>query len=112
MRDLAPEIHRQRLVIEAKMPDVVSPESIVGYLTQLSDTIGMVRLMEPVTHRSPLYGWAGWVHWETSGAHIYAWDDPLFISVDVYACKSFDNEAAVELTREYFGCGTIVSKGF
>ena len=29
-------------------------------------------------------GWAGWIHWETSGAHFYAWDTPRpFFSVDI-----------------------------
>ena len=48
-------------------------------------------LLDPVTHRSDRYGWAGWVHWETSGAHFYAWEDPLFFSVDIYTCKPFDS---------------------
>jgi hypothetical protein len=112
MLDLAPRIHRQRLVVEATVASAVTAESIADYLKELSTAIGMVRLMEPVTHKSPLYGWAGWVHWETSGAHIYAWDDPLFISVDIYACKSFSNDAAVALTREHFACATIVSRKF
>ena len=36
----------------------------------------MTLLIDPVTHRSDRYGWAGWVHWETSGAHFYAWEVP------------------------------------
>ena len=41
------------------------------------------------------FGWAGWVHWETSGVHLYAWEQPmLFFSVDIYTCKAFDPVAA------------------
>ena len=67
----------------------------------------------PATHQSPLYGWAGWIHWETSGAHFYAWDEPaVFFSVDVYACKAFSPHAVVELTREWFDATEVVFKEF
>jgi S-adenosylmethionine decarboxylase len=113
VRDLAPEIHRQRLVVEGLCPQPIDARSIREYLSQLSKAIDMVELMEPVTHQSPLYGWAGWIHWETSGAHFYAWDEPrLFFSVDVYACKPFSAEAVVELTREWFDASEVVCKEF
>jgi S-adenosylmethionine decarboxylase len=67
-------------------------------------------LGEPVTHRSDTYGWAGWVHWETSGAHFYAWDRPLFFSVDLYTCKAFDPVAAVDFTARFFDTNEIVAK--
>lgn len=104
MPDLAPMIHRQRLVIEGYCDAPISAEAISTFLSELSDTIGMVALMEPMTHQSPLYGWAGWIHWETSGAHFYAWDQPmLFFSVDVYACKPFEARDAVNLAARHFG---------
>lgn len=113
MLDLAPDICRQRLVVEGLCSQPIDDASIRGYLSQLSSTIDMVSLMEPVTHQSPLYGWAGWIHWETSGAHFYAWDVPrLFFSVDVYSCKAFSPEAVVDLSREWFQATDVVSKGF
>ncbi|MGJ7440954.1 S-adenosylmethionine decarboxylase [Aquipuribacter sp. MA13-6] len=112
MPDLAPMIHRQRLVIEGYCDAPISAEAIRSFLSELSDTIGMVSLMEPMTHQSPLYGWAGWIHWETSGAHFYAWDSPLlFFSVDVYACKPFQARDAVDLAARHFG-STPVWKEF
>ena len=113
VRDLAPEIHRQRLVVEGLCPQPIDAASIRDYLSQLSKAIDMIELTEPVTHQSPLYGWAGWIHWETSGAHFYAWDVPrLFFSVDVYACKPFSADAVVELTREWFDATDVVCKAF
>jgi hypothetical protein len=113
VRDLAPEIFRQRLVVEGLCTEPIDALSICEYLTQLSKAIDMVALMEPVTHQSPLYGWAGWIHWETSGAHFYAWDRPrLFFSVDIYACKPFSAASALDLTRDWFGATDLVSKGF
>jgi S-adenosylmethionine decarboxylase len=112
-RDLAPEIVRQRLVIEGEPARPVDDAQIRHYLSALSREVDMVQLLEPVTHRSDLYGWAGWIHWETSGAHFYAWEQPrLFFSVDVYTCKAFAVDTAVSFTREYFSAGTIVAKSF
>lgn len=113
MLDLAPEICRQRLVVEGLCREPIDAESITGYLSQLSKTIDMVALMEPVTHQSPLYGWAGWIHWETSGAHFYAWEQPLrFFSVDIYTCKPFNPLTALDFTSEFFDTTRCVAKGF
>jgi hypothetical protein len=111
--DLAPEILRQRLVIEGVPARPIDETGIRSYLSALSRTVDMVQLLEPVTHRSDLYGWAGWIHWETSGAHFYAWEQPLlFFSVDIYTCKAFDVDTAVSFTGEFFSAGTVVSKSF
>src|ERR1700709_88050 len=112
-RDLAPEILRQRLVIEGVPARPVDDEQIRRYLSALSREVDMVQLLEPVTHRSDLYGWAGWIHWETSGAHFYAWEQPrLFFSVDMYTCKALDVETAVSFTADFLQAETIVAKSF
>ncbi|BFU44679.1 hypothetical protein KRMM14A1004_29160 [Krasilnikovia sp. MM14-A1004] len=112
-KDLAPSIHRQRLVVEGYPTFVITDEHIKEYLQKLSVVTDMITLIEPVTHISDLYGWAGWIHWETSGAHFYSWERPVqFFSVDIYTCKAFDPEAVVEFTREYFRTTEIVAKEF
>lgn len=113
MRDLAPHIYRQRLVVEGRVSSTITAEDIVRYLKELGRVTDMVVLTEPVTHQSPMYGWAGWVHWETSGAHFYAWDAPHgFFSVDIYTCKAFDADAVTDFTGEFFLASETVSRGF
>jgi S-adenosylmethionine decarboxylase len=113
MRDLAPEIHRQRLLVEGLVDAPISESDIVVYLKELGAVTDMTVLTDPVTHRSPRYGWAAWVHWETSGAHFYAWDVPrLFFSVDIYTCKPFDPQVVVHFTREYFRARDLESRGY
>ena len=113
MPDLAPMICRQRLVIEGTCAHPISDEDIRSYLMGLSDVCDMTVLLEPVTHRSDRFGWAGWIHWENSGAHLYAWDTPvLFFSVDVYTCKPFDMQRAVDYTRAFFSARRIVARAF
>lgn len=111
--DLAPEIFRQRLVIEGLVDTDITATEISTYLSTLSEVLGMVALVEPVTHRSDRYGWAGWIHWETSGAHFYAWEQPRqFFSVDIYTCKAFDIQRAVEFTAQTFDARDVVHRSF
>ena len=111
MKDLAPYVYRQRLVVEGKCENVISDKDIEEYLSQLSDELKMVTLAPPVTHMAEEFGWAGWIHWSTSGAHFYAWDKPTpFFSVDIYTCKSFETEAAVEFTKKFFNTRDIAFK--
>lgn len=113
MKDLAPEIYRQRAVIEGYPNSPLKAEAIKDYLSGLSDNLDMTKLMEPVTHRSPKFGEAAWIHWESSGAHFYAWDQPrLFFSVDIYTCKPFDIEDAIEYTKRFFDINEVVYSNF
>lgn len=113
MKDLAPAIHRQRLVIEGYPKKPIDDDDIKSYLLGLSDVVEMTTLIDPVTHLSDTYGWAGWIHWETSGAHFYAWEQPLlFYSVDIYTCKAFDVEKAVSYTKESFKSNQVSYKSF
>jgi len=111
--DLAPMIHRQRLVIEGTCERPIDDATICEYLRELGSVTDMSVLIDPVTHRSPLYGWAGWVHWETSGAHFYAWEQPLlFFSVDIYTCKAFDVDTTVAFTADFLRATHTVAKPF
>lgn len=115
MKDLAPQIHRQRLVIEGYPSSAadVTAEKIKEYLRKLSDVTDMITLIDPITHRSDMYGEAAWIHWETSGAHFYAWEKPLlFFSVDIYTCKEFSVKDAVEFTEKFFNAKEVVFKEF
>jgi hypothetical protein len=113
MKDLAPDIYRQRLIIEGIPKRPITEQQIIDYLSQLSAVTGMIQLIKPVTHRSDLFGWAGWIHWETSGAHFYAWDEPrLFFSVDAYTCKEFSAKKAVDFTKKFFDAEAIEYREF
>ena len=112
-RDLAPAIHRQRMVVEGYPTFVITDAHITDYLRKLSDVTDMITIIDPVTHVSEMYGWAGWIHWETSGAHFYSGERPVsFFSVDIYTCKAFDPADVVAFTERYFRTTEIVAKEF
>lgn len=111
MPDLAPMICRQRLVVEGTCESPIGDREIRTYLSRLTDACEMQLLLEPITHRSDRYGWAGWVHWEASGAHFYAWETPmLFFTVDIFACKAFDAERIVQFTKDFFDAPEVVAR--
>ncbi len=108
MKDLAPGIFRKRQIIEARIRTPIDGETITDYLSALSPVLGMETIADPVSHLSEKYGWAAWIHWETSGAHVYAWDHPeLFVSIDIYTCKDYDSRKALLFTQEFFDVSDI-----
>jgi hypothetical protein len=108
-RDLsAGRIYEQRLIIRFHPAADVTPEQITGYLAELTDQLGMKLIEEPRTSLADEYGWAGWVHWSTSGAHLYAWNagaplDRPYVTVDIVTCKAFIDADAMSFTAAYFG---------
>jgi len=99
-----PRIYLQRLAIHLVPAGPVTDEAGYMYLTGLCALLEMTDLSGPVLHRSRRYGLAAWMHWETSGVHLYAWDGPdLFLAVDIVTCKRFNSFAAVRFTGDYFG---------
>ncbi len=107
--DLAPDICRQRLVLEGTLHNVFLPEDITQYAKEISDVLNMELITSPVLNHEPKYGWCAFVHWKESGMHIYTWDNrkPSFFSVDIYTCKKFNPMDAVRYTQEFFGDNLI-----
>lgn len=104
-RDLAPEITRQRLILEGTLHNPFSPQDMTVYCKEMTKVLDMKMVTSPMCNHSPQYGWCAYTHWEESGMHIYSWDDrsPSFFSIDIYTCKKFNVEDAVKYTQEFFG---------
>ena len=105
MKDLAPNIYRQRLVMEFTLREKFDSELLVKYSEKLTTKLGMTLVSSPILTYAPDYGWSVYVHWKESGMHIYTWDHrkPIFISVDLYTCKKFEINDALSYTKEFFG---------
>lgn len=104
MRNLAPHIKRQRLVFEGKRSGHIRSEEIVDYFLQLSDLLKMHTIGDVMTSLSPDEGWAGWIHWTTSGGEFMAWEEPdgvAFFTVDRWrpASSSSNNPARCHRIR-------------
>jgi len=116
-RDLAPDIVRQRLLIEGywMRPDV-DAGTIRDYLLALAAHLDLRTYGEPVVYspgagsgRPENMGFDAFVPLIDSGIAGYFWVGPRFLSVVIYTCKEFDADAAVTFTREFFAIGGDVA---
>jgi len=102
--DLAPDICRQRIVVEGTLHNEFNPVDMVRYCKEISTVLNMTPVSNPKTSFTEGYGWCCFMHWRESGMHIYSWDDrePKFFSIDIYTCKSFDPMDVARFTEEFF----------
>lgn len=107
--DLAPDIFRQRLVIEGTLHSLFLPEEMTRYCHEITNVLDMTEVSAAVCSYDPEYGWCAYTHWKESGMHIYSWDKriPSFFSVDIYTCKPFPDVNAINYTEEFFGDNLI-----
>ncbi len=103
-KNLAPNLVRQRVIIEGTTNRIVEPEQIRAYLSKLAEVTNMEVLSDPVAYTAHDMGYGGWIHWKSSGAAFYSYptNPPLF-TVDCYTCKLFSPQKAYEFTQKYFG---------
>ena len=107
--DLAPDICRQRIVVEGTLHNTFNPVDMVRFSQEVSTVLDMTPVGQPKTDFAEEYGWCCFMHWKESGMHIYSWDDrkPPFFSIDIYTCKSFDPWDVIRYTEEFFGDNLI-----
>lgn len=106
---LAPEIFRQRLLVEGYFERAVDQAVIRGYLLEVAAALGLRTYGEPVvfapgcgTGRAENAGYDAFVPLIDSGIAGYFWTGPRFLSIVFYTCKGFDEAQAAGFTRAYF----------
>jgi S-adenosylmethionine decarboxylase len=104
-KDLAPDICRQRMVVEGTLHNSFSPEEMKTFCCEISTVLDMTPVSKPQIDHAEEYGWCCFMHWKESGMHIYGWDnrDPKFFSIDIYTCKKFKCSEVIGYTTEFFG---------
>ena len=107
--DLAPDICRQRMVVEGTLLNSFEPLDMTRYCLDISKVLDMTPVSKPITDYADGYGHCCFMHWKESGMHVYAWDNrkPKFFSVDIYTCKVFDVNHVLRFTEEFFGDSLI-----
>jgi S-adenosylmethionine decarboxylase len=119
-RTIAPEIFRQRLLIEGFFAREVDEAAVRDYLLGLARELGLRTYGEPVVFAPGVgigsaenAGFDAFVPLIDSGISGYFWSGPKFLSVLLYTCKGFDEERAVAYTRDTFDIrGEVVTHGF
>jgi len=109
MPRIAPEIFRQRLLIEGYYArPAVDEEVIRAYFDTITAGLGLRTYGDPIVHktsgqgRPENEGYDAFVPLIDSGIYVCAWSGPRFASVILYTCAAFDEAEAVAITRRFF----------
>jgi len=108
MHDLAPDILRQRLLIEGYFDRDVDEETIRGFFSALTEGMALRAYGAPTIFapegagRDENEGYDAFVPLIDSGISLYVWSRPRFLSVVMFTCKKFEAEQAVAITKEFF----------
>jgi S-adenosylmethionine decarboxylase len=117
---LAPEIFRQRLLLETYYDIELDQSTVSRFLLELAAALKLRTYGEPIVFapssgvgRDENAGYDGFVPLIDSGISIYVWTQARFVSLVIYTCKGFDEERAGNFTREFFNSqGEFVSQAF
>jgi S-adenosylmethionine decarboxylase len=117
MEDIAPDILRQRLLIEAYYQADIDQVRTENYLVEVAKHLGLRIYAKPIVHVTgdvgDNQGFDGFVPLIDSGISVYVWTAKKFVSTVLFTCKEFDVERAVEFVRQYFDTmNNIVWKEF
>ena len=118
MRDLAPDITRQRLLIEGCYTSVVDRHAVQRYLLELAAHLDLRSYDEPVIHspggigKAENAGFDAFLPLIDSGISLYVWSERRFFAVVLFACKRFDVARALDFTREFFAATELAHESF
>lgn len=109
MENLAPDIFRQRLLIEGFYTIEVTNDVLKSYLLGLAEMLNLRTYGQPVIF-SPAsgmgkvenQGFDAFLPLIDSGISAYIWSQRQFYSIVLYTCKGFDEQSAIEYTKDFF----------
>ena len=109
MRNLAPDIFRQRLLLEGYYSGEMTADRVRDYLLGVAAHLNLRTYAEPIVFtpsagmgREENAGFDAFVPLIDSGISAYIWSKAEFFSVLLYTCKGFDEKAAAEFTADFF----------
>jgi len=118
MRDLAPDIVRQRLLIEGHYSRELDRAAVERYLVDVTACLDLRTYGSPIVHapegvgKEENQGFDAFIPLIDSGISLYVWSNKRFFATVLFTCKSFDVDKALAFTREYFGAAEIEHRSF
>lgn len=110
MKNLAPEIFRQRLLIEGYFTGDIDEARVRAFLNGIVQHLHLRAYSDAVIFtpasgmgREENAGFDAFIPLIDSGVSAYIWTRLRFFSVLLYTCKGFDEQAALDFAREFFG---------
>ena len=118
MKDLAPHITRQRLIIEGFYTIDVDEKVIEKFYSKLTSSLGL-RTYGKLAIHSPSgtgkdinQGYDCFQPLIDSGIYLGVWASERFMSCVIYTCKRFDADKAVRVVKDFWKIDEIASMGF
>lgn len=108
MKNIAPQILRKRLLIEAKYTIIIREIDVKNYLLNLAQALNLKTYGDPIIHspsgqgKEENQGYDAFVPLIDSGISLYIWTNAQFLSCVLYTCKDFSTEKAIEFTKEFY----------
>jgi hypothetical protein len=118
MSDLAPDITRQRLLIEGFYTVPVNAALVERYLTDIAAHLGLRTYGNPIVHapggvgKDENQGFDAFIPLIDSGISLYVWSRRKFFAAVLFTCKHFDVDQAVAFTRGFFAATELEERSF
>jgi len=108
VRDLAPQIVRQRLLVEGLYAVDVDRQLVELYLLGVAEHLNLRTYGSPIIHapgglgKDENEGFDAFIPLIDSGISLYVWSSARFFASVLFTCKAFDTEQAIKYTSECF----------
>ena len=118
MKNLAPEIVRQKFLIEGFFDIDVDERIIEDYFGEITRSLNLKMYGKPIIFspggkgKEENQGYDAFVPLIDSGISLYIWTKSKFLSMVIYSCKNFDEGKATEVTKSFFKIDEIESQSF
>ena len=118
MENLAPQIYRQRLLIEGYYEIEVQTDTIECFFKSLLGALDLTAAGDALINSSlgqghpENQGIEAFLPLIESGVALYTWQSVKFLSIIIFTCKAFETETALQTIKEFFEISQIEFKSF
>ena len=115
---IAPEVQRQRLLIEGYFTVDVARQTVEDYFRVITSGLSLRAYGEPIIFspggegKDVNQGYDAFIPLIDSGIALYVWTNAKFFSCVIYTCKSFDADEAIRLTTAFFSASSTHTHEF
>ena len=119
MKNIAPNIKRQRLLIEGFYKNIkMDEQKIREFFIFITGKLNLRAYGEPIIFspenmgKPDNQGYDAFIPLIDSGISLYVWSESQFISLIIYTCKDFSESLAIDSTIEFFNLVEYTSEAF
>jgi S-adenosylmethionine decarboxylase len=109
MENIAPDIFRQRLLVEGFYTLPIEADVVKTFLLDLAQALDLRTYGEPIVFsptsgmgKDENAGYDAFVPLIDSGISVYIWTARQFFSVVLYTCKGFEKDDAIQFIERFF----------